>query len=434
MRVTKFLFLLVLCASCARQSPVESVETQMNPIAERYVRLGLAMGEHDKNYVDAYFGPEEWRDAAKQQALSLEAITAAADGLVSELQALDLAGAENIVALRHNFLIAHLQALAAVSRARNGHVYSFDEESKAIYGFVAPGFPEEHYALALAELETLLPGVGPLHERYYAFNQQFRIPEDKLEAVVAKGIEECRARTLEHIALPDGEQYKMELVTGNPWGAYNWYQGNANSLIQVETGRPKYLGTSIRLGCHEGYPGHHTYSSMLDFRYGQGRGWVEYSMFPLYGPQGIIFEGSGNYAAIVAFPGSSRSEFLRNVIMPMTGIDSADIELQEQVRNARGKLRYADVEAARHYLDGDWSKDETISWLTTYVLVAPENIDAWFAFTERYRAYRINYVLGQDLVEAYVRRENPGNSADGNWQALEALLSLPPAPALFADR
>ena len=30
-------------------------------IAERYVKLVLALGEHDADYVDAYYGPPEWR-------------------------------------------------------------------------------------------------------------------------------------------------------------------------------------------------------------------------------------------------------------------------------------------------------------------------------------------------------------------------------------
>jgi len=432
MRVSTCLILSILCASCARQAPID-VEARMNPIAEQYVRLALSLGEHDANYVDAYFGPDEWRDEAKQQAMSLAAIEAGADALVAELQALDLSTAEPVVALRHNFLTTHLQSLGAVSRARNGHVFSFDEESKAIYGFVAPSFSVEHYDQAIAKLDAVLPGEGPLHERFSAFRQQFRIPADRLEEVVAKGVEECRARTLQNMTLPDGEFYEMEMVSGNPWSAYNWFQGNAKSLIQIETSRPKYLGTSIRLGCHEGYPGHHTYSSMLEHQYGQGRGWVEFSMFPLFAPMGVIFEGSGNYAELAAFPGDSRFEFLRNVIMPIAGIESADLETAALIREISEELRYAGIEAARHFLDGDWNRDETITWLTGYALIAPEEIDAWFGFTERYRAYRINYILGQDLVEAYVQRENPGGGAAGNWRALEKLLSLPPAPVLFAN-
>ena len=30
-------------------------------VAERYVKLVLAMGQHDVSYVDAYYGPPAWR-------------------------------------------------------------------------------------------------------------------------------------------------------------------------------------------------------------------------------------------------------------------------------------------------------------------------------------------------------------------------------------
>ena len=33
----------------------------MNALAERYVKLVLALGQHDADYVDAYYGPPEWR-------------------------------------------------------------------------------------------------------------------------------------------------------------------------------------------------------------------------------------------------------------------------------------------------------------------------------------------------------------------------------------
>ncbi len=39
----------------------------MNDLAERYVKLVLAVGVHDADYVDAYYGPPEWRAAATEQ-------------------------------------------------------------------------------------------------------------------------------------------------------------------------------------------------------------------------------------------------------------------------------------------------------------------------------------------------------------------------------
>ena len=103
------------------------------------------------------------------------------------------------------------------------------------------------------------------------------------------------------------------------------------------------------------------------------------------------------------------------------------------VREALKELRYAGIEAARRHLDGDWSKEQTTEWLTTYALVGPESINAWFGFAARYRAYQINYVLGEDLVTSFVRARNPDADPEGDWQALTELLSLPPTPALFAD-
>ena len=202
-------------------------------------------------------------------------------------------------------------------------------------------------------------------------------------------------------------------------------------MIQVETSRPITVYSATRLGCHEGYPGHHTYSSLLDQNYLQQRGWIELSVLPLFSPQGIIFEGSGNFAESVAFPGDSKIEFLRDTILPIAGIGDVDFEKNARLSAAKKKMRYAGIEAARKYLDGDWDRAQTEDWLINIALTSPDNIDAWFGFTERYRAYRINYVLGEDLVAAYVRRENPSADVEGDWRGLEKLLSYPPTPLLL---
>ena len=50
----------------------------MNDVAERYVRLVLALGQHDPDYVDAFYGPADWKTEAEQQKKSLDAIGAEA--------------------------------------------------------------------------------------------------------------------------------------------------------------------------------------------------------------------------------------------------------------------------------------------------------------------------------------------------------------------
>ncbi len=77
MRGFRLATLFILCASCTKEAPPD-LSAQLDPIAEQYVRLGLALGEHDSDYVDAYFGPPEWRQEAAARALPLADIAMAA--------------------------------------------------------------------------------------------------------------------------------------------------------------------------------------------------------------------------------------------------------------------------------------------------------------------------------------------------------------------
>ena len=51
-------------AGCAPAIPRED----MNSIAERYVKLVLKVGQHDKNFVDAYYGDPAWKPAGPPSA------------------------------------------------------------------------------------------------------------------------------------------------------------------------------------------------------------------------------------------------------------------------------------------------------------------------------------------------------------------------------
>ena len=76
---------LVLCALVAGVVGVSAQAPPVDPlrsIAERYVRLVLAVGQHDGDYVDAYYGPPEWRreaEASKVPMATLDAQAAAVE-------------------------------------------------------------------------------------------------------------------------------------------------------------------------------------------------------------------------------------------------------------------------------------------------------------------------------------------------------------------
>jgi hypothetical protein len=39
----------------------------VNAIAERYAHLVLALGQHDPDYVDAFYGAPEWKTQAQRE-------------------------------------------------------------------------------------------------------------------------------------------------------------------------------------------------------------------------------------------------------------------------------------------------------------------------------------------------------------------------------
>ena len=59
----------------------------MQGLAERYVRLVLAVGQHDPAFVDAYHGPESWHREAEQRRTPLEALACEASRLIADVNA-----------------------------------------------------------------------------------------------------------------------------------------------------------------------------------------------------------------------------------------------------------------------------------------------------------------------------------------------------------
>ena len=402
----------------------------MDRIADDYIHLVLSLGRHDADYVDAYYGPPARRAAADSAALDLAAIRARAQARVAALREPAPTSPDTLVALRRAYLARQLEALDARAAMLQGTRLSFDEESRALYDAVAPRHDAAHFEAVLRELDAALPGEGALPERYQRWRRGFVIPRERLDTVFTAAIDACRERTARRIALPPGESFVVEYVTGKPWSGYNWYQGGYHSLIQVNTDLPIYIDRAVDLACHEGYPGHHVYNVLLEEHLVRARGWPEFTVYPLFSPQSLIAEGSANHGIEMAFPGTERDEFERATLFPLAGLDPARTGEYYRVQALVARLGYAGNEAARRYLDGEIAAPEAIDWLTRYALMSPESAAQRIRFFDTYRSYVINYNLGKDIVDAYVTREaGAGASEAARWRVFEALLSSPRLPS-----
>ncbi len=406
----------------AEEDEIVSDLESLDDAAERMVKLALRLGELDPDFVDAYTGPEEWRAEAQATEQTFEAIRADARDLMVSLDGITYA--DDLEAMRGSYISRTLRALEARAAIVSGEPMPFDEETLAIYDAVAPQYDLTDFEAAIAEIEALLPGDGPLNERMDAFRNSLAIPEDRMRQVFDAAIAECRVRTKDRIPMPEDESFVLEFVTDKAWSGYNWYQGDYVSLIQVNTDLPIIIDRAVDLGCHEGYPGHHTYGVVRERDFLRDKGWIEYSVQPLFGPQGPIAEGSANYGIELAFPGGEKITFERDMLFPMLGFDPADADKLDRLNDLRRTLSNAGVHFGRLYLDGAITGEEYIEGVMTYQLNTRQRAEQRLRFVEKYRSYIINYTVGLDIVRDYIDRE-AGDDEAARWDIFTQLLNTP---------
>lgn len=411
--------------AAAPENVAEEASTQevsvLDQLGEEFVKLSLAVGVHDPAFVDAYHGPEEWAAAAKQDARPLADLEKDAEALL--IEAARANADENSV--RSAILEKQVRAALARIRIDLGETYPFDEETKLLYDVVAPKYDVAEFHAALAEIDALLPGDAPLHERVEAFRNSMAIPADKVEAVFEAAIAECRKRTLAHYDHPEGERFTLEFVKDKPWSGYNWYQGDYVSFIQINTDFPILIDRAVDIGCHEGYPGHHTWNVFLERDILREKGWIEFSVYPLFSPMSVTAEGSANYGIELAFPGDEKTAFERDVLFPLAGLDPAAADTFEAVQAATKKLAYSRNHIARAYLDGQVDREEAIRMSMEFMLWSRERAEQGLRFIETYRGYVLNYNIGRDIVADYIDRKTAGGM--DRWEAFQTLLTTPMA-------
>jgi len=404
----------------------------MNEVAVADVKLVLALGELDPGYVDAYYGPPEWRDQARADKLDAAQIEEQAQRLIQRMMASppeELPSDPELAVLRKSYLKNQLGSLSARAAMLQGRKFSFDDEALALYDIAAPHYSEQDFQPALKQLDALLPKEpGTLAQRYNRYLDRYTVPKDKLASVVRAAIGYAQLPVRAHLELPQGEYYEPVLVGGRPWTAYNSYLGNFHSRIEIDAEQPVSILRVLQLATQEGYPGHHVYNSLMEKDLVRGQGWPEYQIHALYSPQSFIAEGCADFGAELAFPEPLRLNFERE-LFDLAGFDSGQVETYDRVVRTARALAPATIEAARRYLDGLMDANSTASWLQVYALATPEGATQRLVFFDHYRSYVINYSYGGELVGRYVQANGGAEAGSAaQWRVFTRLISTPRVP------
>ncbi len=421
--------LVLLILACGEENEIQNI----NSIANEYVILALELGKHNTDYIDAYFGPEEIKKQVDEgEKLTLNEIQIKSNNLLESLQKMDLSSFDEPGKLRYENLKSLIKALHNYSFIlRNGNEsVPFDKEAELLYHVKPPGFNTNYFDNILTELDKILLGDTTLQARYNTFVQQFVIPGDKLDEVFSAAIEKSQLITLDYFELPENESFSVEYVKDKPWGAYNWFQGGYKSIIEVNTDLPITIDRAIDLACHEGYPGHHVFHTLVEKNMLEENGWLEYSVYPLFSPMSLISEGTANFGIEVVFPGEDKILFAKEVLFPVAGLDTSGAEHFFKVLELKEKLGFASIEAAR--MLEVMPEEDVVSYLMKYQLRTEESAKKHIEFIKKYGAYIINYSMGEKLVEEYIIRH--GGTKDEpakRWMLFADLLNNPIPPSFL---
>lgn len=385
---------------------------RMDSHVREYVSLAVGLGQRDPDSLDYYVGPESMAADILKQPPALTSIRSSALRLLENIK--QEQPADDLGKSRRLFLLGQLQAIANRVNVITGVPGSFDQETMASFGVVVPAdYDESAVARVQAELQGLLPGSGSLAERYQNFDSRFIVPAKLVPAVMARALEGCRAETIAHVSLPPGESVTVEYVGNRPWSAFSRYKGNYHSVLQVNMDFALTVDRVMNLACHEAYPGHHTYNSIRDVNLIQGRGLKEYLVQPTYSPQSMLSESMATLALDVAYPGTKRLAFERDVLFPIAGLDSKNAALYLRVEDLVDQLHIVEPQVARNYLDGKMEFERAGAKLEDAALMT--HPEAALKYINEYRSYVTTYTYGRDLMAEQLERRSGGDN-NARWK------------------
>jgi hypothetical protein len=355
---------------------------------ERYLRLGLQLGRHVEGIVDAYYGPSELAAAVDAEPpVDPRELVAAAEALLDELE--------------DGWLRDQMVGLRTYAGVLAGESGSYADEVEGCYG-VRPTYTDETVFIAAHErLEELLPGDGPLAERYERWRNSILVPTEQVERTVAAVIEEARAWTRGLVELPAGEGVVLEIVRDEPWLAFNYYLGDLQSRIAVNVDLPTSALELLRLTIHETYPGHHAERSSKEHVLVRGRGLVEETLVLVPTPQSLVSEGIAEHAPNVLLEGDGGVAFA--AVMHDAGFE-LDLAHALAVERALEPCTWADVNAALMLHDAGASEAEAQAYLERWGLMTPKLAAHLIRFVTEptSRTYVMNYSAGRELCRSYV--------------------------------
>lgn len=388
---------------------------RLDEAGRTYVLLCLSMESYDPGYVDAYFGDPGLKEGFKPW--PLDEMDRRSKDLLQDLLALDSLEYEDEG--RKDFLVEQTQALHDFTLILKGRRMNFDEECRALFGITPPGYNDRSINSMRNKLDELLPGSGTLSKRYRRYMESFRVSPDRALEAVNQLLTLAKDLSSDWLPLPN-DDFHVQLVPSAPWEAYNYYQGEARSRIDINAGVPIGVDRMILYAAHEAYPGHHSMWAIREQHLLKEKGWQEHCLVALRSPLALLAEGAAQYGVELVFPADSRIRIYEESLFPSLGLPPSEAERYERISSIGSDLMFRHwVNVTRDFLDGDVDECSTMVRMQEEQLLPEATAVSYLEMMKAYRSYVVNYSAGFDLIKAFVEKSQE------RWEPFRQVLMEP---------
>ena len=364
-------------------------------VPEGYVELGLRLGRHVDGLVDAYYGDPAVKEHVDAEPLREPwMLVEDASRLLADLSD------DALEKQRGSWLHAQLVGLETVARKLTGEERPYADEVERCYGVRPTRTPEAEFEAAHSALDDALPGPGSLGERYQAWREGDPVPAEHLHEVLESIVEDLRRRTANLIRLPEGESYVLELVSDEPWAAYNYYEGGLRSRIAVNTDVPMATNFVTELMAHELYPGHQTEHSWKERLLHQEQRQAEAGILMIGTPESLIAEGIAGLGLEILL---EDEDAFAAEHLGRHGI-AYDAERARAVKAARRPLERVSGNVALMLYEDGASEDDALDYLRHWALMSERRANQALRFITdpMWRSYVTTYADGYSVCRAWV--------------------------------
>ena len=407
--------------------------TSVERLAKNYVDIAFQLDQISSGEIDNYFGNYQPDEAFET---SLKDVIQKADALKVEI---DLAIAENedlrLVRLRDK--VGYLSGVLAFLLEDDSVSFSqelskffgiyieelspeteLDDEGRVVSIERARSLEEIAASEAFAQLNLILPGQGSLPFRVSSFQSRFIVPVNKREQVFEAALKACEENTKLNwdLSLDAGVKINWTREVTTPWHVY---LGNGASEILINPLAMGYMGAMIDVACHEGYPGHHAQYLLIEQSLRESNDFsAEERLMLLRTPRTAILEGAADYGISLTFPREERLALERDVLFPMAGLDTSDIEKYLQVHHLVKEANNGVLRTIQAYADEKLPSIAAAVRLENDFLIASPR--AILDYVDRFGAYSVVYPIASSRIDSLVFAEI--NSRKLAWDVLERLV------------